>query len=395
MPAFIRPTTFRNLASRGGPFGNRSPRYETRISQGAQKAASRVGRGEVFRHDANHPPVAALQMDGAADQLRIGAQGLPQAMTQHEDGFAARRLPRRDRRGAFEFVREERAAQPWLATIHVEEAAGDVHAGDRHAAVAAAKGRRDRHRGGDRVERVVSSPPSRGRCPAPGPRAGDPRRRSIPTSRPAGPAGRYGSGRSSTASTNAKSVGVAATPRPRSSEIPTVTPGVRTSDRSAWAASCRAPTKTTSQTNASHVRTSASGPWDCATASRRSPSSRMTCRSSLSRIRSIRRSRAWLRAHHLRTRSPVMRVAPYATPGSSARDGRSLRGGGRRHPARASRAVSVRSSDAARRLRRRRVGGPTPRSGRVFSSSRSCPYNAAGQSLTWPSVRSSTSCMML
>ena len=42
-PAFIRPTTRRNRASRGGPLGKRGPRYDTRISHGAQNVASASG----------------------------------------------------------------------------------------------------------------------------------------------------------------------------------------------------------------------------------------------------------------------------------------------------------------------------------------------------------------
>ena len=46
--------------------------------------------------------------------------------------------------------------------------------------------------------------------------------------------------------------------------MPTVTPGARTSARSACATSCRAPTKTRSQTSASQVAASVRCPWACA-----------------------------------------------------------------------------------------------------------------------------------
>ena len=53
----------------------------------------------------------------------------------------------------------ERAPEPWLTTIHVEETARDMHPGDRRAAVASPEGGRDGHRGGDRIERIVPSDP--------------------------------------------------------------------------------------------------------------------------------------------------------------------------------------------------------------------------------------------
>ena len=136
IPAFIRPTTRRNRASRGGPFGKRAPRYDVAHVPRRPEGRRRVGHREVFGHDADHAPVAAFDVDGPADDLRIGAEGLPQAMAQHDDRFAARRLPRRDRRRAFVFVRVERAAELRLTAIDVEETARDVHAGDRRAAVA-------------------------------------------------------------------------------------------------------------------------------------------------------------------------------------------------------------------------------------------------------------------
>jgi hypothetical protein len=51
---------------------------------------------EVFRHDTNHPPIAAFHGDRPTHELRIGAQGPPEAITENDDRFAARRLPRRD-----------------------------------------------------------------------------------------------------------------------------------------------------------------------------------------------------------------------------------------------------------------------------------------------------------
>ena len=60
---------------------------------------------------------------------------------------------------AFEFVRIERAPKHGLTTIHVEEPAGDVHAGDWRAAVASPQRGRDRHRGRDRIERIVPGDP--------------------------------------------------------------------------------------------------------------------------------------------------------------------------------------------------------------------------------------------
>ena len=80
-------------------------------------------------------------------------------MTQDDDRFAAGRLPRRDGRRAFEFVRMERAPKLWLTTIHVEETARDMHPGDRRAAVASPESGRDRHHGGDRIERIVAGDP--------------------------------------------------------------------------------------------------------------------------------------------------------------------------------------------------------------------------------------------
>ena len=123
------------------------------------KRRLRVGHDEVCGHHANHAPVAAFHVDGPIDDLPIGAQGLPQAMTQHDDRFAARRLPRRDRRRAFVFVRLERAPKHGLTTIDVEETARDMHAPDRRAAVLSTQGGRDRQHGGDRVERVIPGDP--------------------------------------------------------------------------------------------------------------------------------------------------------------------------------------------------------------------------------------------
>ena len=123
------------------------------------KGSRRVGHGKILRHHANHSPVAAFNVNGPPDELRIGAEGLPQAMTQDDDRFAAGRLPRRDGHRALEFVRKERAPKLWLTAIHVEETAGDMHARDRRAAVASPEGGRDRHHGGDRIERIVASDP--------------------------------------------------------------------------------------------------------------------------------------------------------------------------------------------------------------------------------------------
>ena len=53
----------------------------------------------------------------------------------------------------------ERAPKPWLTTIHVEETARDMHPGDRRAAVASPEGGRDRHHGGDRIERIIPGDP--------------------------------------------------------------------------------------------------------------------------------------------------------------------------------------------------------------------------------------------
>src|SRR5687768_6787345 len=53
----------------------------------------------------------------------------------------------------------ERAAEPWLTTIDVEETAGDMRARDRRTAVAFAESGRDGHRGRDRVERIIPSDP--------------------------------------------------------------------------------------------------------------------------------------------------------------------------------------------------------------------------------------------
>ena len=119
-----------------GPVRKARARYDTRHVPRRPKGRRRVGHHEVFGHDTNHAPVAAFYVDGPANDLRIGAQGLPEVMTQHDDRFAAGRLPRRDGRRAFVFVRMERAPKPWLTTIHVEETARDVHPGDRRAAVA-------------------------------------------------------------------------------------------------------------------------------------------------------------------------------------------------------------------------------------------------------------------
>ena len=96
IPAFIRPTTRKNRASRGGPFGKRGPRYDVTHIPRRPEGGRRVGHDEVFGHDTNHAPVAAFHGDGPTDDLRIGAQGLPEAITQNDDRFAAGRLPRRD-----------------------------------------------------------------------------------------------------------------------------------------------------------------------------------------------------------------------------------------------------------------------------------------------------------
>jgi hypothetical protein len=100
------------------------------------EGSRRVGHHEVVGHDTDHAPVAAFDRHGAIDDPWIGAEGLPEVMTQHDDRFAAGRLPRRDRCRAFEFVRMKRAAKPWLTTIDVEETARNMRPLDRRAAVA-------------------------------------------------------------------------------------------------------------------------------------------------------------------------------------------------------------------------------------------------------------------